>query len=190
MLHSIALLVSFTVAAGCSKTGEGEQTTEPAPDQAPAPKDAAAPGVKLAEVPAVLEEARRLGKETWPDGELSGIRVGIAVPPGRRVNMQTVSVGFEFKSDPTDATAKAGSVVCAPRCQLRRQTVDALTYPWPACEWERALAVARKAGIAASFPLGTYGNWSGDAIWVFKNNTNEDAAVAVDATTCKRRQRE
>lgn len=138
----------------------------------------------LESVTPLLEAARAEGFETWPTSELAGIRVSLEVPPGERQNIYSVRVMFELDTDPSDATAKSGSVVCSPKCQVIRHKVDASPHPWPKCTLADATKAARKAGLKAKQPVVLYGSWGDGPRWSFKEQVESSSSIVIDGETC------
>ena len=136
-------------------------------------------------LPTLLDLARAKGEKTWPGAKLSGIKIGDEVPPGERRNIYSVRVGFEFDADAEDPTAKSGSVVCSPGCQVIRHKVKGEAIAWPACGIADALRAARGVGLASGQPEIGYGSWNeGAAVWSFKEVRDAPTAIRVDGVTC------
>jgi hypothetical protein len=159
-LQRWSVLLAGATACGSGESGGTAGNTVAGSDRGIATSD---------EVGAVIKEAFALGESAWPGARLSGVRVGPQAVElartGSRVrlaNVYSVRVSFAFEVDPADATAKSGSVVCAPTCRVERAKVkSAPAAPWP-CGFEEALAAARKAGVRAERPLVGYGKWAAD----------------------------
>lgn len=136
-------------------------------------------------LPTLLELARAKGEKTWPGAKISGIKIGDEVPPGERRNVYSVRVAFEFDADAEDPSAKSGSVVCSPGCQIIRHKVKRDPVAWPACGIADALRAAREAGLASSQPQIGYGSWSdGAAVWSFKELRDSPKPILIDGATC------
>jgi hypothetical protein len=150
------------------------------------------------DVPSLLEKAQKLGASTWPGGKLVGVKVGDEAKQlsrtGKRVrvkNVYTLRVQYRFDADPTDPTAKSGSVVCNPACRVIRHQVRPSVSPPPfPCPFDAALSAARKAGLTSKRPVIGYGSWAFDASsgetwtgWSFRENAT--APVVEIGAGCK-----
>lgn len=172
----VAMVALFSAIGACDKetapeTGEGE-SGEAAHGEPSATAPSPGSGVSSVDaVPELMSEALALGEATWPGAEVGGVKVGPELSREARRNVYTVRVSFEFTSDPGDSTARSGSVVCNPSCDvIRHQIAREAAPPFP-CAIEDALAVAREAGLVSTQPTIEYGYWSFDGRpgWVFRD---------------------
>lgn len=161
MRNTIALTCALALLA-CSEKKRSSTDDEPS---SASPASGRGDPVGFSTIDGALgayEEAMKLAATTWPDAKLSGVRVSEEVPAEVRRNLYTLRLSFEFGSDPSDPTAKSGSIVCYPGCKPIRHKVKGTAAAALPCSLEDALEAARAAGLRAARPVVGYGNWNLD----------------------------